>query len=138
MKFYRKLKPITAISLSIFFICLIFTVALGIITGIPSEYNIQVGDEYSLQTRFPFSINLNNISHILEVNESDNIADTLLTNIFKIKTYEKGSTDLQLKILGLIPYKTKSSGKTNIFLRVISAATTFKRLLPSTITSLNV
>jgi len=108
MKFYGKLKPITAISLSIFFICFVSALSLGIIKGMPSEYNIQVGDEYSLQTRFPlsFAMNSDSISNILEVNKAEDIANTLLTNIFQLKTIEKGTANLQLKILGVIPYKT--------------------------------
>lgn len=106
MKFYRKLKPIMAISLSIFFICFIFIIATGIINTIPSEYNIQLGDEYSLQTRFPFSFSQDYMGNVLEIDESDTITDAVLTNIFKVKTHEKGTADLQVKILGLIPYKT--------------------------------
>ncbi|QUH20706.1 SpoIVB peptidase [Alkaliphilus sp. B6464] len=110
MKNYRKLKPISAISLSIFFIFFVCTLAFGIVRSIPSEYNIPVGDEYSLQTRFPlsFSMNSDDINSILEINQAKDISSTLLTkkSIFQLKTLKKGTADLQLKILGLIPYKT--------------------------------
>lgn len=110
MKIYRKLKPFGFISLSIFFILFISILGFNIFNGIPTEYNIPVGDEYSLETKFPFifSINSDNINDIIEISGSDSFVSALFSknNIFKLKTLEKGTADLQLKILGLIPYKT--------------------------------
>lgn len=110
MKSYRKLKPILAISLSIFFIFFVSVLAFGIINGVPSEYNITIGDEYSLRTTFPlsFSVPTKDINKIVEINKVKDITNALITpkNIFELKTLEKGTANLQLKILGLIPYKT--------------------------------
>lgn len=109
MNIYKRLKPILAISLSIFFIFFICIFILETINNINSEYNITVGDEYSLRTTFPlgFSMPTDDISEILEVNQVKNITNALLTNknIFELKTLDKGTANLQLKILGLIPYK---------------------------------
>ncbi len=110
MNIYRKLKAILAISLSIFFIFSVCMLTLGIIGSIPSEYNISLGDEYLLQSRFPlsFSLDSDNLKSILEINKSKDTSDSILdkNNVFKLKTLEKGTADLQLKLLGLIPYKT--------------------------------
>ncbi|HZX21134.1 MAG TPA: SpoIVB peptidase [Clostridia bacterium] len=109
MNIYKRLKPVLAISLSIFFIFLTFVFTLGIINNVNPEYNIAVGDEYLLQTTFPlgFSMPAEDISEILEVNQVKNAANTILTNknIFELKTLDKGTANLQLKILGLIPYR---------------------------------
>jgi len=82
---------------------------LEIINNINSEYNITIGDEYALRARFPlgFSLPADDINKILEVNQVKNVANSILANknIFELKTLDKGTANLQLKILGLIPYK---------------------------------
>lgn len=82
---------------------------LRITNNVNPEYNIAVGDEYLLQTTFPFgfSIPTDDISKILEVNQVKNAPNAILTNknIFELKTLDKGTANLQLKILGLIPYR---------------------------------
>ena len=80
-----------------------------IINNVNLEYNITIiGDEYSLRTTFPlgFSMLTDDANKILELTIKD-IKNTILTNknIFKLKTLDKGTANLQLKILGLIPYK---------------------------------
>lgn len=109
MNTYKRLRSILAISLSIFFMFFICMFTLGIINNVNSEYNMAVGDEYLLQTTFPlgFSMPMDGVSEILEVNQVKNIANTILANknIFELKTLDKGTANLQLKILGLIPYK---------------------------------
>lgn len=106
MKIYRKLKTITVISLSIFFIGFLSIGALGLINRIPTEFNISVGDEIMLQAQFPikYSMISDNLNKILEINElhSEPNEDGSL----RLKSITKGSTDLQVKILGLIPYRT--------------------------------
>ena len=109
MNVYRRLKSILAIGLSIFFIFFLCMFTLDIINNVNSEYNIAIGDEYALRARFPlgFSTPAEDINKILEVNKEKNATDSILTNknIFELKTLDKGTTNLQLKILGLIPYK---------------------------------
>ena len=104
----RKFKPFLTIGLFIFYI-FVFTFTLEIINNINPEYNIAVGDECSLQTIFPlgFSVPTDDTNKILEVNQVEKVTDTVLVNrnIFKLKTFSKGTANLQLKILGLIPYK---------------------------------
>jgi stage IV sporulation protein B len=101
---YKRLKPILAISLSIFFIFSTFMFTLRITNNVNPEYNIAVGDEYLLQTTFPFgfSIPTDDISKILEVNQVKNAPNAILTNknIFELKTLDKGTANL-----GLIPYR---------------------------------
>ena len=109
MNIYKRFKSILAIGLSIFFIFFVCMFTLETINNISSEYNITIGDEYALRTRFPlgFSMPADDINKILEVNQIKNVADTILINknIFELKTLDKGTANLQLKILGLIPYK---------------------------------
>lgn len=109
MNVYKRLKSILAIGLSIFFIFFLCMFTLNIINNVNSEYNIAIGDEYALRARFPlgFSTPVEDINKILEVNKGKNATGSILTNknIFELKTLDKGTTNLQLKILGLIPYK---------------------------------
>ena len=109
MNIFKRLKSILAIGLSIFFMLFLCVFMFGIINNINSEYNITVGDEYLLHTTFPlgFSVSGDDVNEILEVNQVKNVTNTILANknIFELKTLEKGTANLQLKILGLIPYK---------------------------------
>ncbi len=109
MNINRGFKTILAISLSIFLMFFVCMLVFEIINNVNSEYNITIGDEYSLRTTFPlgFSMLTDDANKILEVNQVKDIKNTILTNknIFKLKTLDKGTANLQLKILGLIPYK---------------------------------
>lgn len=106
MKIYRKLKPALAVSLSVFFIFLICVLVLGIINDVHSEYNIAVGEEYFLKSTFPFSF-ATPVEDINEIAEINSLTDTLLSNknTIQLKTLNNGTANLQLKVLGLIPYK---------------------------------
>ncbi len=109
MNINRGFKTILAIGLSIFLMFFICMLVFEIINNVNLEYNITIGDEYSLRTTFPlgFSMLTDDANKILEVNQVKDIKNTILTNknIFKLKTLDKGTANLQLKILGLIPYK---------------------------------
>ena len=109
MDIYRRLKSLLAVSLTIFFMFFMCMYTLEIINNVNPEYNIAIGDEYALQARFPlgFSMPADDINKIIEVNQAKNVANSILgnKNIFELKTLDKGTTNLQLKILGLIPYK---------------------------------
>lgn len=110
MKTYRKLKAFTAISLSIFFILFACMVTFRIIGNVPSEYNISLGEEYSLETKIPLSFptNSESIKNILEINKLNSTTDEIFnkTSGFKLKPIEKGSANINFRLLGLIPYKT--------------------------------
>lgn len=109
MDIYRRLKTLLAVSLTIFFMFFMCMYTLEIINNVNPEYNISIGDEYALRARFPlgFSMPADDINKIIEVNQVKNVANSILKNknIFELKTLDKGTANLQLKILGLIPYK---------------------------------
>ncbi|SES70613.1 SpoIVB peptidase. Serine peptidase. MEROPS family S55 [Natronincola peptidivorans] len=88
---------------------LIFTayvLFIEITGGLDKEYNISIGDNYTLNQRFPLFLStsdtgLNSIIQIEKLNQRR----LNLNKSFHLKTVDKGTTNFQLKVFGLVPYR---------------------------------
>ncbi|MGV8145043.1 MAG: SpoIVB peptidase [Alkaliphilus sp.] len=96
------------------FLCLLLIIAIAsglleVMWILPSEYNIKIGNEHTLSMRFPFFYSISSdYNDIIEVNKSNEFLYnrfSLDTNL-QLRSINKGSTELNFKILGLIPYKS--------------------------------
>ncbi|GAB6087792.1 SpoIVB peptidase [Alkaliphilus crotonatoxidans] len=105
----KKLKFITSIVACAFSLLLMYLLVLDITGAIPSEYNLQMGDQHIINSRFPLSFSINSeesdILQINQVNVAAGIRERLNRGI-ELKTINKGTADLEYRILGFIPYKT--------------------------------
>lgn len=88
---------------------LMYLLILDISGAIPYEYNLQLGDEHIINSKFPLSFRLNSgVEDVLQVNEVKSLTKLTarLNQGIELKTLKKGSTDIQYRILGFIPFKT--------------------------------
>lgn len=109
MKDNGRFKVLSRLFFSLLVFLLLYVFVFELSGSIPGEYNIGVGEEYVIDTRFPMTL-----AHKLDNNEIveiDKLNKSLLglanlNDQLKLKTIEKGSVDLKYNILGFIPYKT--------------------------------
>ncbi|ABR48665.1 Peptidase S55, sporulation stage IV, protein B [Alkaliphilus metalliredigens QYMF] len=103
---YFKRKSIFAISFfCIIIIALVYGFTFQVLKQIPQEYNISVGDEHILNAHFPLSFSMTvdteSIIELTKLNQKRRIQ-----NQFELRTVDKGTAHLDLKILGFVPYRT--------------------------------
>ncbi len=109
MRFKKTALFLSNLLLCVFSVMLIYLIVLDFTGAIPSEYNIQVGDDHVIRTRFPLSFSFDQSNNkIFEVSPVDELTTTSLklNNGVEFKTLQKGSANLHYKVFGLIPYKT--------------------------------
>ncbi|MBM7614016.1 SpoIVB peptidase [Alkaliphilus hydrothermalis] len=119
MKHKKRLVFLSNIILCAFSIIILYLIVLDFTGEIPSEYNIQIGDDHIINSKFPFSFSLDSkFDKIIEVNPLDDMPNSALhlsSGGVELKTRGKGSADLHYKVFGFIPYKTV---KVNVVPRV--------------------
>ncbi|MBN4062767.1 SpoIVB peptidase [Alkaliphilus sp. AH-315-G20] len=93
----------------LFLIIAIAVILLEVIWVLPSEYNIKIGNEHTLNMKFPLFYSINSdYDHIVEISKLDRLLDnrfSISTNL-QLKTINKGSAKLDFRIFGVIPYKS--------------------------------
>lgn len=109
MKHIKRVKWLTGIIACAFSILLMYLLVLDITGAIPSEYNLQIGDQHIINSRFPlsfaFDANNTDVLQINRINPVEGLKESFNRGI-ELKTLSRGTTDLQYRILGFIPYKT--------------------------------
>ena len=92
-----------------FFVLVCYLFALDITGNLPTEYNIQMGDNHVLDSKFPlflsFDANSNSTVEFSRL-EIDSLIPLKLTSAIQLKSLEKGTTNLHYKVFGFIPYRT--------------------------------
>lgn len=104
-----RCKKITSILICVFFIFIGYLFLLEITGQVPEEYNISVGDDFKFEYKFPLSYSIkSNDDSIVKIirSNSDHNQVFMFGEDLQLKTLEKGTTHLQLKLFGLVPYKT--------------------------------
>ncbi|SCY98835.1 SpoIVB peptidase [Alkaliphilus peptidifermentans] len=103
---YKLSKRIFTCFFLIILLCIIVFQKNG---SLPSEYNIQIGESHTINTKFPLSLSFDetveDILEISKINDRNNIFSRV-NNQIHLKSIEKGSKELKYNILGFIPYKT--------------------------------
>ena len=101
-RFKNKLNKI----LFIFIILIVYILSVNVLGEFNKEYNISIGDNYTLDQRFPILLSASDItkSPILEVTPLKN-PKLKISNSFKLKTLDKGTVSFKLKVFGVLPYK---------------------------------
>lgn len=92
-----------------FFVLMFYLFTLDISGKLPTEYNIQIGDEHVLSARFPLFLSYDsNSKSIVEFDrvEADSFNPLGLSSAIQLKTLEKGTANLHYKVFGFIPYRT--------------------------------
>lgn len=102
----NKYKKYLRVILCIALLFNLYIFVIEITGGLYKEYNISIGDDYTLNQKFPLLVstsetNGSSIIEIIQLNQSRLKLDRSIT----LKTIEKGSTSLQLKVFGLVPYR---------------------------------
>lgn len=90
-------------------IAIIFTLYvffIEVVGGFDREYNIPIGDNYTLDQRFPILISASDLTKnsILEVIPLVN-SKFRINNSFQLKTLDKGTVNFKLKAFGILPYR---------------------------------
>lgn len=95
----------------ILFIALIFNIyilTIELTGGLYKEYNIAIGDDYTLDLKFPIFLSLTEESKnsIIEINQLNHQNSKFNINkTIQLKTISEGTTNLQQKIFGFVPYR---------------------------------
>ncbi|MCC5909927.1 MAG: SpoIVB peptidase [Clostridiaceae bacterium] len=102
----KRYQKTVGLLMSIFMIVTLYIFFVEITGGLNREYNISIGDNYTLNQRFPILLsttdsNENSIVEIIQLNHSK----SRFSKSLQLNTIDKGTTSLQLKVLGLIPYR---------------------------------
>ncbi|AOY78402.1 SpoIVB peptidase [Clostridium formicaceticum] len=100
---YRKSFIVVTGILLVFSLYAFFIQITG---GFDKEYNISIGDDYTLSHRFPIllsglDVDKDSIIQITQLKDSK----FNLRRSFQVKTIEKGTASLHLKMFGVVPYK---------------------------------
>ena len=83
--------------------------ALDITGNLPTEYNIQIGDNHVLNSKFPLFLSYDsNSKTVVEFSklEMESFNPLKLSSAIQLKTLDKGTTNLHYKVFGFIPYRT--------------------------------
>ena len=77
------------------------------LTGkLPAEYNITLGNSHIFNSRFPFSFRVTDSSKsIIQFENTKDMLSKVFNRQIELEPLSEGSTDLQLRIFGLVPYK---------------------------------
>lgn len=92
-----------------FFVLMFYLFALDITGNLPTEYNIQIGDNHVLNSKFPLFISYDSGSKtVVEFSklEMESFNPLKLTSAIQLKTLDKGTASLHYKVFGFIPYRT--------------------------------
>jgi len=73
---------------------------------LPSEYNITLGNTHFFNSKFPFSYRITDSSKsIIEFGNKNDLFDRVFNQEIALEPITEGTTDLQLRLFGLVPYK---------------------------------
>ncbi|KJF28226.1 peptidase S55 [Clostridium aceticum] len=84
----------------------LYAFLIEITGGLNKEYNISIGDDYTLSHRFPLLLSSldSDKDSIIQITQLENSNFNLRRSI-QVKTIDKGTASLYLKVFGLVPYK---------------------------------
>lgn len=90
-----------------FLVLMLYLFALDITGNLPTEYNIQIGDNHVLNSRFPLFLSYDSSSEaIVEFSKLEAASINPLSSAIQLKTLDKGTASLHYKVFGFIPYRT--------------------------------